>query len=186
MRKLITTALVLLTCVLTAVGRLLPNWPYEKLFTEADVVVIAEPLSTIDTTDVFSFGDYKPEDFTGMNTKLRVSYSLKGDVKNGEISVLHFRYSDKLHMVADGALFVHFRIKTRAYKGEVFHQSSKDGNPDEPERVDKLLTPPDYLLFLKRRSDGRYEPVSGQYDSALSCREVSSVETELAFHRFDD
>jgi hypothetical protein len=29
-------------------------------------------------------------------------------------------------------------------------------------------------LFLKARKDGRYEPVSGQYDPALSVRELNS------------
>jgi hypothetical protein len=28
------------------------------------------------------------------------------------------------------------------------------------------------LLFLKARKDGRYEPLSGQYDPALSVREM--------------
>ena len=35
------------------------------------------------------------------------------------------------------------------------------------------MVPPDYLLFLKKRDDGRYEPVTGQMDAAESVREVS-------------
>jgi hypothetical protein len=33
---------------------------------------------------------------------------------------------------------------------------------------------PQYLLFLKKRPDGRYEAVSGQIDPSLSAREMYS------------
>ena len=33
---------------------------------------------------------------------------------------------------------------------------------------------PEYMLFLKKRSDGRYEPVSGQYDPDDSVKLVQS------------
>ena len=31
---------------------------------------------------------------------------------------------------------------------------------------------PDYLLFLKARKDGKYDPVSGQVDPSFSAREL--------------
>ena len=74
MRKFITAALVFLTCVVTTVGRLLPNWPYEKLFSEADVVVMAYPVSTVDTKDVFAHVGNKPEDYISMNTDFQIRW----------------------------------------------------------------------------------------------------------------
>jgi hypothetical protein len=186
MRKLVTVAFILQFCSVVASARIVVPWPYDKLFSQADVAVIAEPETTDDTADVFSFAGYEPKDFVGMNTKLKVRCAFKGDITNGELTVLHFRYSDKLLAVVDGAKFVHFRLKTRTLKGEVLHQNDKEGDADESEHVDKLVPPPDYLLFLKKRTDGRYEPVSGQYDSAAACREVSTAETESFSHRYDD
>ena len=37
----------------------------------------------------------------------------------------------------------------------------------------KVEAPPKYLLFLKQRADGRYEPVTGQNDAALSIQAVT-------------
>lgn len=40
---------------------------------------------------------------------------------------------------------------------------------------------PSYLLFLKHRKDGRYQPVTGQFDSALSCKEIINGGTAEPF-----
>jgi hypothetical protein len=39
----------------------------------------------------------------------------------------------------------------------------------------KILPAPEYMLFLKKLKDGRYEPMSGQIDPALSVRELNSM-----------
>jgi len=47
-----------------------------------------------------------------------------------------------------------------------------------PQRLQKALFDegkPDYLLFLKRREEGRYEHVTGQHDVTPSCREMRLV-----------
>ena len=181
MRKLVT-ALVFLACVLTAAGRLLPSWPYEKLFAEADIVVVAEPLFTVDTKDVFEHKGNKPDVFTGMNTEFEVRWVLKGEQKKGKFTVLHFRYGDpppgQVPAVRNGALFVRFRLEGRSFAGRTLVDEGIDSaSPPPINSVTKREGKPDYLLFLKLRTDGRYEPVSGQYDSELSCREVSSADS---------
>jgi hypothetical protein len=48
-----------------------------------------------------------------------------------------------------------------------------DTKPKElkSKRVSKsVVSPPEYLLFLKMRKDGMYQPVSGQLDAAFSVR----------------
>jgi hypothetical protein len=42
------------------------------------------------------------------------------------------------------------------------------------------LGPPEYMLFLRLRKDGRYEPVSGEIDPALSIRELHPAEGFLS------
>jgi hypothetical protein len=63
---------------------------------------------------------------------------------------------------------VRFLLQGRVFSGEI-----RDG--DAVRKGSIAEGKPDYLLFLKLRPDGRYEAVSGQYDSALSCLRVSNT-----------
>ena len=48
-----------------------------------------------------------------------------------------------------------------------------EGDLKESKQLAQTLTSkPEYLLFLRRRTDGRCEPVSGQLDAAFSVRAV--------------
>jgi hypothetical protein len=165
------TALFLLLCLSSTWGRALPDWPYEKLLAESDLVVIAEPMLCSDTKDVFERPDHSKDDYTGMNTSFEIRSVLKGSPQTKKCEVLHFRYSDKVGAVANGALFVRFRLQGRSFKGQIVPET-KEGPPHAGIQVYRSEAKPDYLLFLKRRPDGRYEPVTGQYDAALSCREI--------------
>ena len=54
-------------------------------------------------------------------------------------------------------------------------KSKEEGKAEElkPRQAGKnQINPPEYLLFLKLRKDGLYEPVSGQLDAALSVRTI--------------
>jgi len=56
----------------------------------------------------------------------------------------------------------------------VLHYRLKElSPPNGPMLVD--FRPGDYLLFLKRRADGRFEPAAGMTDPALSVRQVSAA-----------
>jgi len=46
---------------------------------------------------------------------------------------------------------------------------------------EEMSAQPEYLLFLKRRTDGRYEPISGQMDAALSVREVAEPSWTMSY-----
>jgi hypothetical protein len=43
-------------------------------------------------------------------------------------------------------------------------------------KQERIEGPPDYLLFLKVRKDGRSEPVTGQVDSMFSARKITPVD----------
>src|SRR5262245_42208809 len=146
-------------------ARVLENWPYERLFKEADLVVIATAVSTESCADRFTDHTW-PCEFAGLTTKFEVKSAVKGQPDGKEIKVLHFRFGESKKEYAnrpgpfpiiDGPLFVAFR--TKSIKVTV------DGG--------KWVVPsPEYMLFLKRLKDGRYEPVSGKVDPQLSVREL--------------
>jgi uncharacterized protein (TIGR03067 family) len=138
-----------------AFGRVVEIWEYERLFKESDLVVIAVPQRTELANDGPPEHSW-PLEFVGQNSTFKVKHTFKGRATAEQIKVLHFRFGDKLRkgvksiteplQIVDGPLFVEFRIKPAT----------------------------EYLLFLKSLKDGRYEPVSGRIDPALSVRKFSS------------
>ena len=178
MRKLVITLIILQFCSASAWTRQIEIWSYGRLFAESDLVVIAEPLSTTKTADVFDHEGNQRQDYQGMDTEFNVHSALKGESKPGHFKVLHFRYAATVQGVADGALFVHFRLKGWSFSGLTDEKVDRNGHRQAGVKEIIQWAKPEYLLFLKRRPDGRYEPVSGQYDSALACREVSAAAEE--------
>jgi hypothetical protein len=160
---------VLLVLVIApASARRIEDWPYERLFKEADLVVIARAEGTADTRDVFKAGGWET-DFIGQETTLTVQATLKGDAKRDtRIRVLHYRLPRGVSVV-NGPLLVSFRSGTLAVKGTV------DGHAFKA-----ALGRPEYLTFLRTRLDGRYEPVSGPIDPALSVRALTSARDLLS------
>lgn len=155
--------------------RVLPDWSYEKLVAEADIVAIVEPVENTPAKDTFPGKTYgQPvRDFVATNTRFRVQAVLKTkrDAPK-ELSVLHFAYSENVRTWKSAA-FVNFLIGPLSYEKRVV-------KPGPNPWSDVVLGPvttfsglkPTWLAFLKRRQDGRFEPVSGQFDSAFSFREL--------------
>jgi hypothetical protein len=136
-------------------ARLIESWPYEKLLRESDLVVIAEAVSTTDSGETTSENIWKAK-FVGVITEFKVHSQLKGKLEGTKLQVAHFRLEQGVR-IQNGPLLVSFRMKGFT----VINDKAKMG-----------IGKPDYLLFLKRRKDGRYEPVSGQIDPLLSVREM--------------
>jgi hypothetical protein len=134
-----------------APGRPIGIWRYEDLLKEADLVVIAKAVGTADTEDALK-SDFAVE-FVGMDTSFEVQGTLKGNAP-GKLVVLHYRIKNG-GSPPNGPMLVTFRTNAEAGKGGA------------------LSLPPEYLLFLKRRTDGRYEAVTGQIDPVLSVRSVT-------------
>jgi hypothetical protein len=138
-----------------AAARRIPSWPYDKLFREADLVVLARPVSSADSGEVTRDNPWKAE-FVGVNTQFVTKAVLKGQLKGDRLTVLHYRLRKGV-LVEDGPRLISFRLRDLM----ITTKTAKVG-----------LGRPDYLLFLKRRGDGRYEPVSGPVDPEESVREV--------------
>lgn len=138
--------LVLLFPIGFAVARPVADWPYKNLVREADLVVLAAPESSADSEDPPAKEGWEAN-CVGVNTTLRVLAPLKGEVQ-GKLTLFHYRLKPDLAYV-NGPFLTTFRVPARAEEGG-----------------------PCYLLFLKKKADGRYEPVAGQLDSVLSIRAV--------------
>ena len=144
--------------VAAATARQIENWPYERLFKEADLVVIASAQGTVASDDKASDERWKAS-LIGQHTTFSVINTLKGQVDNGPITVLHFKLRDGV-MTQNGPLLVNFRTKGPTIEG--------GGSV----KYKAVLSTPQYLLFLKRTHGGRFEAVSGQIDPVLSVKEI--------------
>jgi hypothetical protein len=139
----------------SAPARGLESWPYRRLLKEADVVVVATALSSADAGESTRDNLWQAE-LVGVNTTFAVEAVLKGKLEGDRLRVLHYRLRPGV-LIEDGPLLVSFRTGglTLTTKG-----------------AKVALSRPSYLLFLKAGKDGRYEPVSGRTDPALSVREM--------------
>ena len=153
-----------------AAARRIVPWSYEDLLKAADLVVVAGAVASDPAGDA---KDPVPDGAIGVDTRFAVRLVLKGEAPRGGLTVLHYRWGkaqsgdEAERRAKDPPNFVAFR--TGAARVDV------SGTP-----VD--VPAPDYLLFLKKRADGRYEPVSGQIDPDRSVRELfTGLSRDLLF-----
>jgi len=140
-----------------ASARVIPTWTYEDLFSKSDVVVIADPLATTDSGEESDLENPWKVRFVGVNTEVKIKYAIKGTEKNEKIVVTYYRLPDST-IIKNGPELAHISLTERT-------EASSTGK--------KSSGKPEYLLFLRKRKDGVYEPVSGLMDSSLSIRELT-------------
>lgn len=153
-----TVILVSALLVTSAAGRAIESWSYDRLFKEADVIVIASAQGTVASDDKPS-ADRWTESLTGQRTTFSVINTLKGDAGDGPFTVVHFKLKDGVAS-QNGPLLVAFRTKGPRIEG------------GGTSKYVAILNTPQYLLFLKKSDGGRFEPISGQIDPALSVKEI--------------
>jgi len=170
--KIIVAISLLLMTAAGLQSRMIRFWSYAEMLKASDLVVIATPLSNTMTKDVF---DGKTGGYVGIDTGFEIKQAIKGDIAGGKFTVLHFKH-DPHSGWADGMEVVLFRLK--GITMDVI-SVQKEGAPRDNDKAHISLPAPDYLLFLKKRDDGRYEPVTGQMDAMESVREVNRP---LPFH----
>ena len=132
-------------------ARLVDFWSYEKLTEKSDVVFIVSVVATKawdEPLEITQFAD----DLEGRLTTFKIESVLKGTTKKDKIELLHCRLKEG-RFPPNGPLLAEFRVKGRNEFG---------------------AESPQYLLFLKARPDGRFEPVAGQIDSTVSVRKLSA------------
>lgn len=127
--------------------------PYDEMFSKSDLVVIIEWIENENAKDqlVIPPGYTFPE-YDGINTSFKIHTVLKGDFdKSKSLVVLHFDNSVRMKVDVLGADFIHFPL----------------GPNEDPINGGHI-----WIAFLKKRADGRFEPVTGQLDSKYSFREL--------------
>ena len=129
-------------------------WSYDRLAKEADLIVIATPVSTRDTAERTTLPGIEHIDANkvrslipaiGVETTFTTLAVLKGDAKITKLVFHHFREAAPKLSVNDPGLVAF--------------------DPKEKKR---------FLLSLKRESDGRYAPLTGQTDSDRSVKDLGA------------
>jgi hypothetical protein len=137
-------------------------WSYQLLVEKSDVVLIGNVEATRDFDEKLENSPFS-DILKGHLTTFKVETVLKGKAAGEKIELVHYLVnSDK--PVLNGPLPAHFIDKDRRMT-----ITSIDGVAVKQDRVELR---PAYLLFLKARPDGRFEPVTGQVDSMFSVRKV--------------
>jgi hypothetical protein len=170
-RSIVVSGLVVLCalCSFAASARRIDVLSFEELIAASDVVAILEPVENLSADDLFPDYGYghTPEHFVATNTRFTTHAALKGrDLIEDELTVLHFAYSDKVNFIVNGAHFVHFIIGPVQFEKRAVKDEQVVGG------ITSYREEPIWLAFLKHRSDGRFEPVTGHYDSGRSFREL--------------
>ena len=151
-------------------ARKVEDWPYERLFKEADLVMIGSVEGWGSAKALWSEKIFDKERFAAEKTAFHPRLVLKGEHAFPCTWVLHFSYKKGVAPYEDGPNLVNFVKKPVLIEVK----SKKEGKAQESKakRVSKsMVSPPEYLLFLKERN-GMYEPVSGQLDAAFSVRAI--------------
>jgi hypothetical protein len=168
MRFHIATLVVLCLTADHAPARLHRAWLQEELLAESDLVALIEPIANQPSKDIFTIevNDGEKIHFEGVDTRFRIDLIFKSDGKAAkELTLLHFSEEHAVPVV-NGPSFVYFIIGPLEYEKRVL----KDGK--ELGKMTAHKGEPTFLAFLKRRADGRYEPVTGQEDADESFFEI--------------
>jgi hypothetical protein len=141
-------------------------WSYQSLVEQSDVVLIGYVDATKDFDEKLEKSPFS-DILEGRLTTFKVESVLKGKATGEKIDLVHYLVnSDK--PVINGPLPAHFIDKDRRMT-----ITSIDGVEVKQDRVEPR---PAYLLFLRARPDGRYEPVTGQVDSTFSARKITRAD----------
>jgi hypothetical protein len=171
-RTLMFTSLL---SVSIASARKIENWPYERLFNKADIVVIATSEKTTDNEIQWTEPIFDSQHFVGIDTTLHIQTVLKGSASK-VIKVHHYKYARKSTRLEDGPRFISFFSSPVSIDLESANSTAPELKELTSIRI-SVHNKPEYLVFLKQRDDGNYEPISGQIDPTFSVRALLSVES---------
>jgi hypothetical protein len=153
---LVGCAFVILFCSQLR-ARQVEDWPYDKLFKHADLVIIAKATAVREARkEDHAVPPKRHADIlTGVVTSFKVLQVIKGEYKHNKMDLVHFRLKKGVEIL-NGPLLVKFHTKHTQLSGNGW--SGFAGNT--------------YMLFLKKERAGRFEPVSGQFDPAESVKQI--------------
>jgi len=136
--KQIIAGLLIFAAAVAAQAREVQGLSYQQMYDQADLVVIAKPVSTQDTTEKTTLREMPRVHFIGLSTEFDIRLVMKGDTNVKKCVLHHYRLANPIEAAINGPDLASF-------------DPTKDRS---------------FLLFLHRERDGRYSPVSGQIDPA--------------------
>ena len=171
MRSLIVAFLPFLLSFSLSFARKVEDWTYERLFKEADLVMIGSVEGWGSAKAQWSQKIFDKARFEAKKTAFHPRSLLKGEPAFPCTWVLHFSYKKGAAPYKDGPNLVSFLKKP--VMSEAKSKKEEKVKELKPKQAGKnQVNPPEYLLFLKKGKDGMYEPVSGQLDAAFSVRTI--------------
>jgi hypothetical protein len=165
----------------SASARAVYPWTYEELKEKSDVVIIAsvastEPFDELLEVDRRHPKNQRPEhelsifergtrELDAQLTTFKLKAVIKGTVNGKRVQVIHYNVGKgDPGQYQGGARVAEFQ------KDERRPEISNDAN-----LLNDRSRKRQYLLFLKLRKDGKFEPASGQIDSAFSVMELRNA-----------
>lgn len=152
-----------------------PEWAYSKLKTESDVIVVGKSISKSsfvpddDPTTAFASDSARY-----ISNRIRVLVSLRGQPSN-QIEVVTLEWKSNVivqrkHEFATLSPKLLLPNFTRTeLDGEIIEYGLIESNAGDKLIVSRTIEP-EYLLFLRLRTDGRFDPVTGQRYSGMSVK----------------
>jgi hypothetical protein len=146
--------------------RMTDEMSFAQLVSNSDLVVIADARVTTVTENTDQFCTDSLEQ---LDTLLNVHAVLKGSHR-GELHLVHFKIRDDIPGLMNGPKLLQLQYG---------HMNEEKASTRRESRA------PKYLLFLKRRVDGRYESVTDQFDSFYSAFALAACDGEDIRHYVD-
>ena len=163
-----------LLCATTGAARQTEAWSYNRLFQQADVVVIASAGNTLPTKQKWAEPLFDPQQFRGVITHFRVASTLKGSPSQS-IKIFHYAYANSQAPINDGPTLVSFISGPVSLDMKPLQQGITETKFLAKKRETRS-NGPEYLLFLKKRQDGSFVAVSGQIDPSFSVRAIFNMD----------
>lgn len=126
-------------------------WSVDKAFKNADVVLIAFATAHRDARDGEAIPPNGYEEYlSGVITTFEIMQTVKGNEIRKTVDLIHFKKTSEGERLSNGPCLVKFSVRPKP--------------KDDKLEIHIGKGPHWYMLFLKKRADGKYEPVSGQVD----------------------
>ena len=148
MKNIIAFALFCMLVVSEVSARKIEDWPYERLFKESDLVVIAHVQGWGVTKKEWNEKLFDKRRFEGVMTIFGANFVLKGDPPLC-IWLNHFRYKEGAVRYNDGPRLVAFLKEPLQI--EVKQNVKNKGKLHQQSLGLRKVSQPEYLLFLKNQ-----------------------------------
>jgi hypothetical protein len=150
-----------------------PDWTYSDLASKADLIVIAKVKSRSEAEWADDIGGDFGEGATKLiANRLQVLSVLKGQ-SGDEIQVMTLQWKRSVFVLTNHD-FAELQAATLRPNLVTIEIGGQVTGYEGPEPMETYKIEPEYLLYLRRHSDDKYVPVTGQRYSGMSVRTLNN------------